>query len=195
MRSKRFLVVAGIVTLFGIGGIGIVLIVLFQHQPVEEIFLAGTHSPFIQLLTGFAYGIISSVVLLILLNRKMLDAARYFFAGVLKKYGAGYTGIILLSFCAGVGEELLFRGALQYWAGVWLTSFVFIFLHGYLNPTDRPLFMYGTVLLIVSSGFGYLMKYSGLFAAMNAHFLVDVVLMIYLKRFYKDPADNEQILP
>jgi membrane protease YdiL (CAAX protease family) len=63
-----------------------------------------------------------------------------------------------------------------------LQSIIFIALHGYLNPKDRPMFIYGMVLLLVSAGFGYLLPFSGIYAAMAAHFWIDVVLMLYLKR-------------
>jgi membrane protease YdiL (CAAX protease family) len=112
----------------------------------------------------------------------MLDATRYFFADLMKKFTVSTPEIFLLSLCAGVGEELLFRGAIQPWLGIWPTAIIFIALHGYLNPKDRPLFIYGMVLLLVSAGFGYLLPFSGIYAAMAAHFWIDVVLMLYLKR-------------
>ncbi|MBK7566807.1 MAG: CPBP family intramembrane metalloprotease [Bacteroidetes bacterium] len=46
--------------------------------------------------------------------------------------------MLFLSFCAGVGEELLFRGAIQPWLGIWLTALLFIFYTD-LNPKDKPL--------------------------------------------------------
>ena len=41
---------------------------------------------------------------------------------------------LFLSFCAAVGEELLFRAGLQSFLGPFLCSIVFVALHGYLNP-------------------------------------------------------------
>lgn len=36
---------------------------------------------------------------------------------------------VCVALCSGVGEELLFRGALQPWLGLWLTSVAFGFAH------------------------------------------------------------------
>lgn len=182
MESKRFIYFAGFITLFGLGGIGVLLLYFFHEHTLSSVFCDPPHHVFLQLCIGLLYALISSVILVYLLQNKMLDGTRYFFAKLMKKYTIGIKDIIFLSFCAGVGEEILFRGAIQPWFGIWLTSLLFIFLHGYFNPKDKPLFIYGTVLLIVSAGFGYLMQISGIIAAMTAHFFIDVVLMVYLKR-------------
>lgn len=112
----------------------------------------------------------------------MLDGTRHFFADLLLRFKVSFPQIILLSLCAGIGEELLFRGAIQPWLGIWLTAALFIALHGYLNPKNKPLFIYGIVLLVVSAGFGYLLPKYGIYATMSAHFWIDVVLMLYLKK-------------
>ena len=182
MKKKRTILIAGLVTLIGFGGTGILLMVYAQDKNLQSIFFNAEFPVLQQLLIGFLFGLIASLLLLLLLKRKMLNAARYYFAGIVKDYRVNYADIIFLSFCAGVGEELFFRGALQFWLGIWITSFIFILLHGYLNPKDLPLFIYGTVLLVVSSGFGYLMAFAGIFSAMAAHFLIDVVLINYLKK-------------
>ncbi len=182
MKKQRAVLIAGLVTLFGFGGAGILLMFFVQNRTPVDIFFPGRFSVFQEICIGLLYGLIASLIVLFLLKRKMLDNARYYFARILKDYRVNNTSVILLSFCAGVGEELFFRGALQFWLGIWLTSFIFILLHGYLNPKDLPLFIYGMILLLVSSGFGYLMAFAGIISAMAAHFLIDVVLISYLKK-------------
>ncbi len=182
MESKRFIYFAGFITLFGLGGVGVLLLYFFHDLTLSNLFCDAPQNTFLQLGIGILYAIISSGILIYLLQKKMLDATRYFFARLMKKYTIDVNDILFLSFCAGVGEELLFRGTIQPWLGIWLTALLFIFLHGYLNPKDKPLFIYGTVLLIVSAGFGYLMQASGIIAAITSHFIIDVVLMLYLKR-------------
>lgn len=184
MQSKRFIYIAGFVTLFGLGAAGILILYYFHNRNLNDIFFGSPHNFIKQILFGTGYAIISSLILLYLLQNKMLDATRYFFSGLIKKYTISTLEILFLSFCAGVGEELLFRGAIQPWLGIWLTALIFIFLHGYLNPGDKPLFIYGTVLFLVSAGFGYLMENSGLIAAITAHCLIDIALMVYLKRSF-----------
>lgn len=187
-NPKKFVLIAGLVTLIGIGGLGFGLMYFFHDAAFDALLQVSISNVLIQIGVGSVYALITLIPLLFLLERKMLDATRYFFADLMQKFTVSRVEIFFLSFCAGVGEELFFRGALQPWLGIWLTSIIFIALHGYLNPKDRPLFIYGTVLLLVSAGFGYLLPYSGIYAAMSAHFWIDVVLMLYLKRNSKQFA-------
>lgn len=181
-NPKKFIFIAGFVTLIGIGGLGLLLIYFFHKAVWYAILHVSIESLLRQFITGTVYAIITLIPLVFLLERRMLDATRYFFADLMKKFTVSTPEIFLLSLCAGVGEELLFRGAIQPWIGIWPTAIIFIALHGYLNPKDRPMFIYGIVLLVVSAGFGYLLPFSGIYAAMSAHFWIDVVLMLYLKR-------------
>ena len=180
--SKKHVLIAGLVTLIGIGGIGLVLIYFFHHQLISKYLIVSFAAFGKQFLIGSGYALVTLFPLTVLLQRKMLDATRSFFGDLLQKFDVSTFDIFFLSFSAGVGEELFFRGAIQPWIGIWPTAIIFIALHGYLNPKNRPLFIYGTVLLIVSAGFGYLLQKIGIYAAMAAHFWIDVVLMLYLKR-------------
>jgi len=180
--SKKHVLIAGLVTLLGFGGIGLALIYFFHNQLIDKYFFISLFDFGRQFLIGSGYAFITLIPLTFLLQRKMLDGTRGFFADLLQKFNVSTIDIFFLSFCAGVGEELFFRGAIQPWLGIWPTAFLFIALHGYLNPKDRPLFIYGTVLLIISAGFGYLLLNTGIYASITAHFWIDIVLMIYLKR-------------
>ena len=88
-----------------------------------------------------------------------------------------------MSFAAGVGEEILFRGAIQPFIGVWPTAIGFVAIHGYLNPMNLKMSIYGILMVVVSAGIGYLFKYEGLYAAITAHFLIDLVLFIKFRYF------------
>ena len=85
---------------------------------------------------------------------------------------------IFLSFCAGFGEELLFRSGVQYYLGIVLTSVIFVAIHGYLNPKNWRYSMYGLIvlpfILLLSMGF----ETFGLWFAISAHFAYDAVLFI-----------------
>jgi len=91
-----------------------------------------------------------------------------------------YFDGLFLSLCAGIGEELLFRAGLQLWGGPWLTSIVFVALHGYLNPWNWRFSMYGLIVLpfIFLIAFGFI--HFGLWFSIAAHFSYDAVLFIFL---------------
>lgn len=181
MKKKRAIIIAGLITVFGIGGAGFIMMYFVQRKGLQEIFLFYPHSFFVQVVFGLSYGLLTGFLLQILLKTRSLANARHYFARLVKGYEVNSFDIFFISLCAGIGEEMFFRGAVQHWLGIWLTSIIFILLHGYFNPKDMPLFIYGTVLLVVSCGFGYLMLYSGIYAAMASHFIIDVMLLGYLK--------------
>lgn len=182
MTIHRHLLLAALITLLGIGGLGVGLMYWFHRVDLEA--LATTKWPEIglQLAFGMGFAAISLVVLLGVLRRRFLEPTNHFFASLIRKYQVTTPIIVLLSVCAGIGEELLFRGAIQPWLGIWLTAFVFILLHGYLDPRNRPLAVYGMILWVVSAGFGYLAQMWGLYAAMTAHTVIDIGLLMHLKK-------------
>ncbi len=100
---------------------------------------------------------------------------------VLSSINPTWYHILFYSFCAGVGEEILFRGAVQHDIFLWPTALLFVLIHGYLNPKDKSLFIFGVFLVFISGGFGYLFKYLGIYAAISAHFLYDVIMFAYMK--------------
>lgn len=95
---------------------------------------------------------------------------------IISKLPLTYLDCILLSVCAGVGEELLFRAGLQPLLGPWITSVMFVALHGYLNPWNWRFSMYGLIVLpfITLLSFGFI--HFGLWFAIAAHFAYDAVL-------------------
>ena len=89
--------------------------------------------------------------------------------------------IFFISFCAGVGEEILFRGVIQPLIGVWITSLIFVAIHGYLNPTNWRISIYGIYLTLSIALIGYLSNWLGLCTAIAAHMIIDVILFYKLK--------------
>ena len=91
-----------------------------------------------------------------------------------------YADGIFLSICAGIGEELLFRAGIQPLLGPWISSIVFVALHGYLNPWNWKFSMYGLIVLpfIFIISFGYI--HLGLWFSISAHFAYDAVLFVIM---------------
>lgn len=88
---------------------------------------------------------------------------------------------VFLSFCAGFGEEVLFRSGVQHWAGIWITSILFIAIHGYLNPKKWRLAIYGLFLIPFIVSLGYALGSLGLWFCIAAHFAYDLVIFLSLK--------------
>ncbi|MFC4078121.1 CPBP family intramembrane glutamic endopeptidase [Salinithrix halophila] len=81
--------------------------------------------------------------------------------------------IAFVALLVAVGEELLFRGALQHWLGVIGTSFLFSLIH--FRYVKRWFLM--SLILFVSVLLGWLTEISGSLApVISAHFMLDFVL-------------------
>jgi uncharacterized protein len=158
--------------------IATLLFYFFHDGGLFEVFMHG-YSFGIQLLTGIVAGAAAAGIILIFSTRRpvgpVLDDFSIF--RIIKKAKFTWFDRIQVSFFAGVGEELLFRGAIQPLIGVWLTSFIFIAIHGYISfrTTGHALF---TILLFgLSMMLGYLYIYAGLVAAMVAHAVYDLLML------------------
>lgn len=86
--------------------------------------------------------------------------------------------IFIIALTAGVVEELLFRGAIQEWLGVWGTSLLFVLIHTrYLKKWILVI-----VVGLISLGFGYLYEWTGsLITVIVAHTLVDFIMGCYIR--------------
>jgi membrane protease YdiL (CAAX protease family) len=85
---------------------------------------------------------------------------------------------VWISLAAAIGEELLFRAALQPLLGVWITSIVFLLTHTPVYQFRRL----NTATLVQAVGvfgasvaLGFIYQYVGLLAAMMVHTALDVV--------------------
>jgi membrane protease YdiL (CAAX protease family) len=115
---------------------------------------------------------------------------------MLGRFRLNFSEVLLISLCAGVGEEILFRGAIQPFLGVAVTSVLFVAVHGYLNPKDWRLSVYGAFMTIGIASLGYLAETQGLLSAIIGHTIIDVYLLLYLQRTAKSipVTDNPDLI-
>lgn len=175
--NRKLFFFLALITLFGFSALGIFIISFFAEQPLSELWSYGENWGY-QLLRGVLFGTIAVLNMLWLIRTPLLTAPREFFTQLIKKADLKLPDIIFLSLAAGIGEEILFRAAIQHYLGIWLTAIVFVAVHGYLNPYNTKMSVYGILMVFVSAGLGYLFEYVGLLAAISAHFLIDLVLFI-----------------
>lgn len=174
MNKSVFLL--GLITLFGFGFGGILIIEYFQEVSFLEIWRRGNSIP-LQIGMGGLVGLSASGVALFIISRKFFEKEKAFYYDLISKLEINRSGIIFLSLCAGIGEEIFFRAAIQPFLGIVLTSILFVLLHGYLTPKNLRLSVYGLLLTGIIVGFGYLFESVGLIAAITAHTLFDLVLL------------------
>jgi membrane protease YdiL (CAAX protease family) len=88
--------------------------------------------------------------------------------------------ILILALASAVGEELMFRGALQPLLGLWPQAIIFALLH--IGPGTRFLPWTGSA-LVVGLGFGLLVRWTGdLGGPIVAHFVINYLNLGFIAR-------------
>lgn len=169
----------GTLLIFGFGGF--MIIEFLQGQTFLRMFLEGKDL-FVQLILGILVGLASSGIAWFIVTRKFFAKEKLFYSQLVSRLNLDGWAILFLSLCAGIGEEIFFRAGLQPYLGVWWTSLLFVMLHGYLNPWNIRISFYGMVMVGIIAIFGYLFQYVGIFSAIFAHAVFDVVLFWKLNR-------------
>ena len=165
---------AGTIVLFG--GLGMVIIPYVRPAGLST-FLLGNERLWLQLLIGLVVGFVTAKAAWQIVELPFLADTKRFFADLIGPIKLSIPQIVFISLCAGIGEELFFRGAIQPMLGIWVTSILFVLLHGYLNPFNVSLSIYGLYMVVVIGVLGLITEHIGIIAAMTAHSVIDVVLL------------------
>ena len=131
-------------------------------------------------LLGLAWGIVFALISMKFLHNKWFDQELKKQEEMISNMRLNIFDKVFLSLCAGFGEEILFRSGIQTWGGIWLTSIVFIAIHGYLNPKKPRLSLYGLLLMPFILSLGYALEPLGIWFCIAAHFSYDLVLFLYV---------------
>jgi membrane protease YdiL (CAAX protease family) len=90
-----------------------------------------------------------------------------------------------IALAAGIGEELLFRAALQPLLGLWLTSVIFALAHlrtaTFAGSNGKKIF-YLVNVFFVGVALGLVFQYIGLVAAVLIHTTIDLAALLSLRR-------------
>ena len=162
--------------------------------------LVGKFNIAIQVLIGVAGGGCMILLAFFMSKWEYLNEVQSKFTIQLGGYQLTLQEIVFLSFCAGFGEEILFRGMLQPWLGIFFTAFLFIALHGYISVKSSAHLIFGLALWSMGIGLGLLGAYSGLISAAIAHMIYDIYAFLNIQREFEslksrsklNLQDNEQ---
>ncbi|NQD38586.1 CPBP family intramembrane metalloprotease [Permianibacter sp. IMCC34836] len=84
---------------------------------------------------------------------------------------------ILLASAAGIGEEILFRGALQSWLGVWISLLLFVLAHAKayrFNTLNKRVLVQAAGLIVVGLALSAIAHFAGLIPAIIEHIVIDI---------------------
>jgi membrane protease YdiL (CAAX protease family) len=90
-----------------------------------------------------------------------------------------------ISIAAAIGEEMLFRAALQPLLGVWIVSLLFVLTHVpvyQFRKLDGATIAQAASVFIGSVVLGYVFEYVGLLAAMLVHMWIDIVGLMLVRQ-------------
>lgn len=148
--------------------------------------IIGKMNVWFQLFLGIAGGFLLNGITWLMGKWKYLDQVNFDFTLRLGIFNFSKQEILFLSFCAGVGEEIVFRGMIQPWLGILTTSFLFIALHGYMSYSSWPKVIFGLILFAVGTVLGILGEFVGLLAAIVAHIIYDIVAFHRIQLEYEE---------
>lgn len=163
-------------TIVVLGGLGYWLIPIARGVDIVT-FFKGHYSIYGQVVIGTLAGSLIAFLGWQIVELPYLASVKSFFVNILKPFNLNIPEIIFISICAGMGEELLFRGVIQAYLGIWVTSIIFVALHGYLHPRNLRISIYGVFMTFSIAGLGYLTEKLGIVSAIAAHTIVDVYLL------------------
>jgi membrane protease YdiL (CAAX protease family) len=150
----------------------------FLKQMDWQTFLHLDEIALIPIAYGLEFGIVYAFLAILILKAPIFEKIPLQIDKLVKDLRLTYFDAIFLSFCAGLGEELLFRAGIQPFLGIWPTSILFVAIHGYLSIKKPKMSLYGLVVLpfIVLISYGF--ESFGLWFSVAAHFSYDLVLFL-----------------
>lgn len=175
--SDKLLALSAFSFLFYLG-LALLIFYFFREEPVLYMFDHG-HSVLIQLCIGSISGYLSVLLISFFIRKKPVSdiLSDFHIVRAITEMRFSAFDRFQISLLAGTGEEILFRGAIQPILGIWITSILFVGLHGYFKFEKPGHFLFGLMMFGLSMLLGFLYEYSGLLAAITAHAVYDLFML------------------
>jgi len=142
---------------------------------------------------GHAYSLALGLALgalVVVITRRLVERFAWAqeLANALRPFARGLTGIgiVLVAVLSSLGEELLFRGLLQPWLGLWPQALLFGLLHQMRGPSRWAWVGWATIIGLL---FGVIFASTGsLLGPLAAHALINGFNLNYLQNHDPDVA-------
>jgi membrane protease YdiL (CAAX protease family) len=169
----------GVFVLFALGGVGFYM----RRNALETLERLGLRVPSMRDLrqgVGVAFVLYGVVIVMSVVWQTLVGAEAYeqqtiAVRALSQQYGASLGLGLFMALCAAIGEEMLFRGALQPVLGVLLTTVYFVALHTQYILTPSML-----IIGVVALGFAWLRQRTNTTAAIVAHFCYNALPFVFL---------------
>ena len=168
-------------TLIGLPMLAIIIDRFSENADLQLSMLSGIH-PLLQPLAGIGCGVIMGHMAFWVSTRQFMKPVMTKYSQLFGAFELNQSEMIFVSLCAGIGEEILFRGALQPIMGIVITSIIFVAIHGYLNPNNWRISVYGIFMTLLIIGVGFMTIHLGLITAIFTHAMIDYYLILRMPR-------------
>ncbi len=103
-----------------------------------------------------------------------------------------YRTGLFVALCAGVGEELFFRGVLANEFGIFISSVLFALMH--FGPAVMKFRLVATIYLVIGIYFGWIYAQTGsLWVPIIAHAAYDYAALLYMRYLYCSGEFSEMV--
>ncbi|MEX0779280.1 MAG: CPBP family intramembrane glutamic endopeptidase [Balneolales bacterium] len=176
--STRNLLLLSVLSFVVYLSLSMALFYVFHDKGIDGAF-GSDYSITKQLFIGVGAGCLGAFLIRVISSRSPVSEVLddFYIYKIFKQVRLSSFNRAQLSVFAGTGEELLFRGAIQPLLGVWLTSLIFVAIHGYFSFKSSGHVLFGIVMFGLSLMLGFLFEYIGLVAAMSAHAVYDMIML------------------
>ncbi len=127
-------------------------------------------------LSGAFFGLFYALFAQFILKADVFKSIPLPIDGMIRSLKLNLRDAFFLSCCAGIGEELLFRAGVQTFLGIWITSFLFVAVHGYFSIKKPKMSLYGLIVFPFILGLSFGFEKYGLWFSVVAHSVYDFVL-------------------
>jgi membrane protease YdiL (CAAX protease family) len=190
MAGKHLVLRLALATLFFMPVIAFIIDKCTERVNLQWMFF-GSIPLWYQFIAGLITGALAGAMAKFIISLRWMKNVSHTYANLFGNFRLSWSEIIFISSCAGIGEEILFRGAIQPLLGIFITSIVFVAIHGYLNPKKKALFVYGVFMTGVIAFIGWQAERYGLLLAIVAHTVIDVILLYDLQSTAEQIQSNE----
>jgi len=164
-------------------GLTLILSNFIKISPIH--LLKVNTSVFFMISLFLSVGILFGLFVIWLTELNYFEKSMSKYKDLLSHYKLTTFYVIFLSICAGVGEEIFFRGFLQPLIGVWLTAIFFVLIHGYFSIKNQRINLFAILLTLFIVIIGYGAQNYSIWVAIAAHFSYDLILLFYYKKNQK----------
>ena len=133
-------------------------------------------------LIGIEFGLLFGALMLLATSTESAKISFRHQILLIKSFRLSILDCLFLSLCAGIGEEFLFRIALQEWVPPVLNAILFVAIHGYIHPKDWSVTKYGLLVLVFILVLSFAVYEQGIWFCIAAHAAYDFLLFFHWSR-------------